>query len=200
MISNREDLIDYLNADRIALGRKNSHPKWNDLIYRYEILLRKCEYYENCKRSLLSKIIGAYYRYRRFKIGTRCGFSIPLNTCGKGLCISHIGPIVISNMAHIGENCRIHICVNIGADARNGSASPYIGDNVYIAPGAKIFGRITIANNIAIGANAVVNKSFVTDGISIAGVPAKEINSKGINGILNEVGEIENENRISTGS
>ncbi|MDA8136956.1 MAG: hypothetical protein M0T82_20250 [Desulfobacteraceae bacterium] len=34
----------------------------------------------------------------------------------------------------------------------------YIGNNVYIGPGAKIFGKITIGNNVKIGANAVVYK------------------------------------------
>nr|WP_292372222.1 hypothetical protein [Methanosarcina sp. UBA411] len=59
-----------------------------------------------------------------------------------------------------------------------------MGNNVYIGPGAKIFGNITIADDIAIGANSVVNKSFYEKGISIAGVPAKKINNKGTNGIL----------------
>jgi serine O-acetyltransferase len=43
--------------------------------------------------------------------------------------------------------------VTIGAS--NGG-SPTIGDNVYIGPGAKIFGKIRIGNNVRIGANCVV--------------------------------------------
>jgi serine O-acetyltransferase len=50
---------------------------------------------------------------------------------------------------------------------------------VYIAPGAKIYGAIEIADNIAIGANAVVNKSFLEPNITIAGVPARKISDKG---------------------
>lgn len=34
--------------------------------------------------------------------------------------------------------------------------APTIGDNVYIGPGAKIFGAIHIGNNVRIGANCVV--------------------------------------------
>ena len=56
--------------------------------------------------------------------------------------------------------------------------SPILGDNVYIGPGAKLFGKITIADNISIGANAVVTKSFEQENISIAGVPAKIISEK----------------------
>lgn len=54
------------------------------------------------------------------------------------------------------------------------SGAPRLGDNVYIGPGAKIFGPIEIGDNVAIGANAVVNKSF-PDSVTIAGVPAKII-------------------------
>ena len=42
-----------------------------------------------------------------------------------------------------------------------------------------MFGNIKIGNNVAIGANAVVNKSFEENGITIAGVPAKKVSDKG---------------------
>lgn len=90
-----------------------------------------------------------------------------MNCFGKGLSISHIGTIVVNHEARIGENCRLHVCVNIG------TGSPQIGNNVYIGPGAKIFGRIKIADSIKIGANAVVNKDFLIKGKTIVGVPAK---------------------------
>ena len=38
-----------------------------------------------------------------------------------------------------------------------------------------MYGNISIANGTAIGANAVVNKSFSEENIAIAGVPAKKI-------------------------
>lgn len=111
------------------------------------------------------------------------GFEIPLNCFGKGLSIAHLGPIVVNGGAKIGDNCRIHVGVNIGTAAGFADSAPDIGDNVYIAPGVKIYGKIRIADGIAIGANAVVNKSFLTPNISIAGVPAKQISSKGTNGL-----------------
>jgi serine O-acetyltransferase len=124
-----------------------------------------------------------YLLFRYYLLGTFLGFSIPLNVFGPGLCIAHKGTIVVNQSARIGENCRIHVCTNIGA-GRNGFSAPQIGNNVYIGPGAKIFGDIVIADDIAIGANSVVNKSFHEKGISIAGSPAKKINSKGSNGLL----------------
>ena len=71
-------------------------------------------------------------------MGLKCNFTISPNTCGKGLCIAHIGSIVISNHAQIGENCRIHVGVNIGADFRDGKTAPQIGNNIYIGSGTKL--------------------------------------------------------------
>ncbi|AKB56359.1 MULTISPECIES: serine O-acetyltransferase [Methanosarcina] len=111
------------------------------------------------------------------------GFSIPINVFGPGLCIAHRGTIIINKNTRVGENCRIHACTNIGSSRAEVSA-PQIGNNVYIGPGAKIFGNIVIADDIAIGANSVVNKSFYEKGISIAGIPAEKISTKGSDGII----------------
>jgi serine O-acetyltransferase len=127
------------------------------------------------------------YRYHTTSI--HLGFTIPLNVFGPGLCIAHRGTIVINKDTRVGENCRIHACTNIGS-GRDSVSSPQIGNNVYIGPGAKIFGDITVADNIAIGANSVVNKSFYEKNISIAGVPAKKINNKGSNGIITSNAEL----------
>ena len=64
-----------------------------------------------------------------------------------------INGVVIAGGAKIGRNCHISHQVTIGA-SRNGR--PVIGDNVYIGPGAKIFGDIHIGNNVRIGANCPV--------------------------------------------
>lgn len=84
-----------------------------------------------------------------------------MNCCGKGLSIAHIGTIVINGSASLGDFCRLHTCVNIGTAGGKVSKTPVIGNRVYIGPGAKLFGDITIADGIAIGANSVVNKSFL---------------------------------------
>ncbi|HZK96180.1 MAG TPA: hypothetical protein VFC67_18420 [Prolixibacteraceae bacterium] len=68
----------------------------------------------------------------------------------------------------------IQTCVNIGANGGSCSA-PQIGENVYIGPGVKIFGDTIIADNCYIGANAVVNKSFLQKGSVIVGIPAKVV-------------------------
>lgn len=183
MIQSKEELKDYLESDRLSLGRTRKKPRYTDLIWKYEIALRKCEYYANSS-GVPCKFFRMYYRYKMFRLGTKCNFSISINCVGKGLSLAHIGPVIISSAARIGENCRIHVGVNIGTAAGTTGQAPTIGNNVYIGPGAKLFGPIIIGNGVAVGANAVVNKSFEDNGISIAGVPAKVINHTGSEGML----------------
>lgn len=175
MITSKAELKEYLQADKTALRRIEKRPKYTDLTWKYQILLRKCEYLYNCKpKSILYK----FYKLRLFNLGLKCGFEIPLNVFGKGLKLTHKGTIVINKETKVGENCRLHVGVNIGTKTGHKDFAPTIGNNVYIAPGAKIFGKINIADDIIIGANSVVNKSFDEPNIVIAGVPAKKIKNR----------------------
>ena len=73
-----------------------------------------------------------------------------------------------------GRNCRLHPSTSIG----DYNGVPCLGDNVYIGPGAKIYGPVTLGDNVAVGANAVVNKSFGSN-VTLGGVPARIIAEKG---------------------
>ena len=52
-----------------------------------------------------------------------------------------------------------------------------MGDNIFIGTGAKIIGEVTIADDVSIGANAVVVKSITEEGTTWGGVPAKKISN-----------------------
>ena len=76
---------------------------------------------------------------------------------GPGLYIGHFGSLTISRQAVIGRDCNLSQDITIGQSGHGARCgAPVIGDNVYIAPGARLFGKITIGNNVKIGANAVV--------------------------------------------
>jgi len=146
-----------------------------DYIWKFQRLLRKLEYYKNVKNTgALNRLTYLYLKLEFKKLSVKLGFSIPENVFGPGLAIVHYGTIVVNQNARVGANCRIHVDTNIGASGGSDKA-PQIGDNVYVAPGVKILGDIKIASNTAIGANSVVNKSFVEENMMIAGVPAKII-------------------------
>lgn len=181
MISSKDDYKAYLAEDIKRTGLKLSLKcKILDRRYRFYKSLRKTEYYTNCLHNPFGKLLAKYYRIRHAKLCDKYNWTIPINVFGPGLAIVHVGTIVVSGSAKIGKNCRIHVCTNIGRATINGGASagaPILGDNVYIGPGAKLFGPIKIGDNTVIGANAVVNKSFEEGNCIIAGVPAKVISA-----------------------
>ena len=150
-----------------------------DRRFRFYKSLRKTEYYTNERKDFLGKIIGKLLRLRHKLLCDKYGWTIPINVFGSGLAIVHTGTIVVTGSAKVGKNCRIHVCTNIGrAPSKEGDGAPVMGDNIYIGPGAKIFGNIRIGDNTAIGANAVVNSSFPEGNCTIAGVPARKISDK----------------------
>ena len=186
MIQSKKDYQEYLEADMKALNLQGSSffAKMTNPVYQFQRALRRHEYYHNCCRHIWQKPMRVLAGRKHRKLGVKYGFSIPINVFGKGLNIAHIGTIIVNGYVRVGDYCRLHACTNIGTAAGKPDATPKIGNRVYIGPGAKLFGDIVIADDIAIGANAVVNKSFETAGIAIGGIPAKKINDKGSKGLL----------------
>jgi serine O-acetyltransferase len=166
-----------MEADRIASGHteRRSLARCLDPVLRFQRLLRIVEYYDNRRRHLLDRILFALYWLRLQRMRMRLGLSIPLGVFGPGLSIAHYGTIVVNKNAKVGANCRIHPGVCIGIS--HGRA-PKIGDNVYLGPGAKVFGGITVGDNVAVGANAVVNRD-VPCGVTVAGNPARIVSHRG---------------------
>lgn len=142
LINSKYDLREYLEADKKALGLNNKRPKLSQFVYSFEYSLRHLEYYTNVNsHSPFHKIMRLFWKLRNFVDSIICGFEIPINVFGKGLSIAHKGTIIVNANAQVGENCRLHTCVNIGTAPVAGGLAPIIGNNVYIAPGAKIFFR-----------------------------------------------------------
>lgn len=142
----------------------------NYLIWRYLYFLRREE-------SAANKLTEYYWRRRKNDLGAKLGIIIYAGCCGKGLRIWHYGSTIISGDAKIGEDCTFHGQACIGNDGSS-TAAPVIGNNVDIGVGAKIIGDITIADNIKIGAGAVVTKSCLEQGRTLVGVPAKMLPEK----------------------
>lgn len=171
VIKNKFDLKRYLDEDCKAMGRGKRSPSFfGDLIWRYQCVLRYAEYYKNTNSAL-----SLYYKLIHYYLGAFLGFTIPCNVFGPGLSIAHIGTIVVNSNAVVGKNCRLHVCVNIGESPRIKNKAPVIDDDVYIGPGAKIYGDIYIAKGVMIGANAVVNRSCYDENVVLAGVPARVV-------------------------
>ena len=99
---------------------------------------------------------------------------------GPGLLIFHkFGSVIFPCSA--GENLTIAQGVTIGSGHKDagGNRNPIIGNNVWIAANAVVFGPITIGNDVTIGAGCVLSKS-VPDNCTVAGNPARIIKKDGI--------------------
>ena len=179
MIQSKKDYKYYVQCDLRAyeLDSVSFYNYWWMDCLRFQLRLRKIEYLHNVKRNNpFCRLVLFVLEMINHRLATRLGFSIPKNVFGPGLCIVHYGTIVVNAKARIGAWCRIHPSTSIG----DFNGVPQIGNHVYIGPGAKLFGDITIGDNVAIGANAVVNKSFGSN-ITIGGVPAQILAEKGAN-------------------
>jgi len=176
-IKSKNELRYYILSDLMSnnITKLSIKQKLFDKKIAFQIIMRKLSYYKyKSNKHFINKIMYIYYRMKYKRLSYLLGFSIDPDTFGPGLSIAHYGSIVVNRNVRVGKNCRIHSCVNIGEGNKK---NPIIGDNVYIGPGAKIFGKIKIGNNVAIGANAVVNND-VPDNVTVGGVPAKSISHK----------------------
>lgn len=179
MIDSKEAFLRYLEQDRLALNRQQDrHPKlFKDEIWQFEILLRKVEYDINCRKGLWGAVVTKYHKFRFHRLSVKLGFTIPPNVFREGLAIPHYGTIVVHGSARIGRNCRLQEGVTIGA-ANGSHEAALIGDNCYFGSGAKVIGAVTIADDVAVGAGAVVTKDIMEPGTTWGGVPAKKISDK----------------------
>lgn len=181
--------LDLINADlyRYApLGwRSLLATAYREPAFRVILLYRICRYLKR-RSGLLARV--AYlpfgFLFRGAKI--RFGISLPIETrVGPGFYIGHYGGIVINGRTHIGANCNLSQGVTIGQTNRGERQGvPTIGDNVYVGPGAKIIGGITVGDHVAIGANAVVTRDVPAQGVAI-GIPARVVSSGGSLGYIN---------------
>lgn len=177
----RATLRHYLNEDLWAHGLSAWRPWFrvsNRVVY-FQRLLRFGEYYEG-RRDPLGRFWFGLLRVRLRVMGERLGFEIPRGVFGPGLSIAHHGTITVNGEAVVGHNCRIDTQTTIG-DVRG--EAPRIGDNVYIGSGARILGGVTIGDEVAIGANAVVIED-VPDRVTVGGIPARVISQRGSRGVL----------------
>lgn len=118
---------------------------------------------------VLRIVLDPIYFVLNLLIQMMWGIEIPRATSvGPGLFIGHFGGITISASAVLGNNCSVSQNVTIGvAGSGDRLGVPVIGDDVYIAPGARLFGRITIGNNVKIGANAVIYRSVPDNCVAV---------------------------------
>lgn len=175
MISTRTDLQRYLAADLGSLGVNRWRPQYRltRRVAFWTWLLRRTEYWTNCRRDPVGRVVRLWLLFRLRRLGERMGIDIPLNCFGPGLSIAHPGTIVIHEDAKVGSDCRIHQGVTLGTVR---GLAPRLGDRVHIGANATIIGGIAVGDDAVIGAGSVVVRD-VPDGVTVVGVPAKPVRS-----------------------
>lgn len=183
MISTKADYERYRRDDLTAAGM--SRWRFQDTFRRPEVhylrLLREVEYLL-AQPGAVARVRRSWARWRLLRSSTRLGLSIPPNVFGPGLGIAHYGSIVVNSRARVGAWCRINSATNIGLGP---SGVPTIGDFCYIAPGAVVYGGITVGDRVVVGANAVVGRD-VPDGVTVAGAPARVVSQHDSSAVMPE--------------
>lgn len=116
--------------------------------------------------SLIQKSSIIYYGYMFRKYGLLLGFSIGPDVFDYGLRLTHYGTIIVGTNNTIGKFALIQPCTCIEGQADK------IGDNFYLSTGARVVKKIKVADNVIVGANAVLNKSVEIPNVMLAGIPA----------------------------
>lgn len=129
-------------------------------------------YHPTSSRAVRVSLALPYFMAQRWMEITT-GISLnPRADIGRGLYIGHFGGIIIGKVK-MGDNCNISHEVTLGRGVSRGeNGVPTLGDRVWIGPGAKISGPITLGDDCVVGANAVVLTS-VPDRAFAVGIPAK---------------------------
>ena len=152
--------------------------------FRYTVLLRLYAWARATRWCSLGPRQAVVLLLHHYSI--RYGIDISRDVrIGSGFYIGHFGGILVNAGVVIGDNCNLSHGVTLGQVNRGTRIGcPVIGNNVFIAPGAKIVGRIHVGDDVAIGTNAVVLKD-VAPHTSVGGIPAQAISGYGSEGYVN---------------
>ena len=128
------------------------------------------------RQTFLLKLFNLYY----FHLQSLYCCELPYQTqIGPGFYFGHVFGTIINPKSVLGKNINMSHAVTLGMIATGKrSGSPVIGDNVYIAPGAKIIGNVMVGSGAAIGTNAVITKDVPEQAV-VVGIPGKVISLNG---------------------
>ncbi|MEQ9000862.1 MAG: serine O-acetyltransferase [Coleofasciculus sp. B1-GNL1-01] len=142
-------------------------------IYRFGVWRMTIE--PKLLRAPFSILYRALYRHVRNVYGIDLPYTVKL---GRRVIIEHQGAIIIHGYCTIGDDCVIRQGVTLGNRYREHPLdAPQLGNRVNVGAGVKILGKLSIGDDVNIGANAVV-LTDIPAGKTAVGIPAKIINSQ----------------------
>jgi len=178
MIASKDDLRIYIGED---LRMQGLPPKWkaryrlqNRVLY-YMWLLRRSEYWTNCRRDPIARLVAATLRFRVLRLGEVLGVSVPRNTAGPGFSLAHAGLTRLNWSCKVGARARIHqgCCIAHGTSSSTGeSGAATVGDDLFLGPNAVVVGPVTLGDSVFVLPGAVVTIDLPSGAVA-GGVPAK---------------------------
>lgn len=142
---------------------------WVMLVYRFG------RWRYTVKPRLLRLPLSFLYKLLKVLSQILTGIDLPCEVIvGRRFLIEHFGDIIISGDTVFGDDVVIRNGVTVGLRRTNERGAPVIGNRVDIGTGAKILGKITVGDDVAIGANAVVIADIPPNSLAV-GVPARII-------------------------
>ncbi len=128
--------------------------------------------------------MGVMYIWRKV-IEITTGISIPASAqIGSSFYIGHFGGIFLNSNAILGTNCNISQGVTIGVSGQDDKRGvPVLGNNIYIGANSVVVGKITIGDNVLIGACSLVTIDAPENSV-LLGVPAKIISHNSSKGYI----------------
>jgi serine O-acetyltransferase len=112
------------------------------------------------RTPFIGKLMRFFYMLTNGIVSTRNGTDIrPGAVIGRRFEVHTSFGITIDNGVVIGDDCIINtgVCLANKANGR-GEGVPKVGNKVIFGLGCKVFGGITVGDNVIIGANAVVSR------------------------------------------
>ena len=174
-INSKKELLFCIKADWMmnkgkfcpSLSDRLKNLLYPDYRMMYLYAMRKATFYKTVRG--VSRFLFFYWYRKYLLLGIRLGYTIPLGTIGYGVVIPHHGTIVIGSSNHIGNYAVLHTSTCISGNGKQ------IGNGLYLSTGAKMTSQLVLGDNVSVGANSLVNKSFPDGNVMIAGAPAKII-------------------------
>jgi len=168
-------LLASILEDLKAHGRDWTKPGFRAMaVYRFGVWRMSLE--PRAARMAFGPLYWSAFRFVRNMYGIEIPYSAKL---GRRVIVEHQGGIVVHGNAEIGDDTIIRQGVTIGnKNLDEPLDAPKIGARVNIGAGAKILGKLSIGDDAAVGANAVV-VGDVAPGTTVVGIPARELPKKG---------------------
>ncbi|NJN84051.1 MAG: serine acetyltransferase [Caldilineaceae bacterium] len=129
---------------------------WASTVYRIARAI-----FLHVRIPVLRQLLRLLSKFAQKLVEIITGISLPVGCeIDEGLYIGHFGPVILHPKTRMGKNCNLSQGITIGiVQSGEREGVPTLGDRVFVGPNAIVIGGITVGEDAAIGAGAIVTRS-----------------------------------------